>query len=488
MALPWPFRRASSLTGAMTGSVATHTATDGRDFLLNDPDGWEVDQPHLWWTGPAGGDGTGGPWASVLPDSVAGWGKFGTAAIPAVTRCTSLIADTLAGMPWQTFRGREQLPAAAWIEDPQALRWDDRLTGPTSMAGVPDWRLSVFEFRSQMITSLLWHGEAFIYTPVRDSNGQPIPPVWLIHPDDVKIRGGRWWVGRDDDQLERLDASELIAVRGLMRPGKTRGVGVIQSHLHDLKMAGHIRDYADGMLQRGVPAGYLKVTAPDLTEDEASRLRSRWESAHGGTRRRIAVLGATTEFHPLNLDPKALQLIEMRRYSLLEIALMFGVPPYKLGIDDGTSNTYANVESRNIDFVTDTLLSWTRRIETVFEAQLARGTTMRINLDALRRADTKTRYEAHQIGIDGGWLTVDEVRDLEGLPERSQAGLADLSDPRNVAEMVQKVYLGIGRGITPDEARRILRAAGAPLDPGTPPEAIAGAPAQSVWTGNGVAA
>ena len=26
-------------------------ATDGRDILHNDPDGWEISQPWLWWTG-----------------------------------------------------------------------------------------------------------------------------------------------------------------------------------------------------------------------------------------------------------------------------------------------------------------------------------------------------------------------------------------------------------------------------------------------------
>lgn len=36
-----------------------------------------------------------------------------------------------------------------------------------------------------------------------------------------------------------------------------------------------------------------------------------------------------------------------------------------------------------------------------------------MNVDALLRPDTKTRYEAHKIALDAGFLTVDEVRELE---------------------------------------------------------------------------
>ena len=36
--------------------------------------------------------------------------------------------------------------------------------------------------------------------------------------------------------------------------------------------------------------------------------------------------------------------------------------------------------------------------------------------DALLATDTKSRYEAYQLGVLGGWLTVDEIRAKENLP------------------------------------------------------------------------
>src|SRR5262245_39346667 len=142
-------------------------ATDGRDVLLNSPDGWEVDAPWLWWTGPAGGDGTGGPFGAPLSTGdPTGWSN-----LPAVTRCTSIICDTIAGLPWQVFRGEyERLTTPSWIFDPQASRVDGRVVDALN---VIDCRLGSVEFWSQWICAALWFGDGYVYSPRRDASGAP---------------------------------------------------------------------------------------------------------------------------------------------------------------------------------------------------------------------------------------------------------------------------------------------------------------------------
>jgi HK97 family phage portal protein len=135
---------------------------------------------------------------------------------------------------------------------------------------------------------------------------------------------------------------------------------VLHAHFWELAMAGQISAYALEMLRRG-PSGYLKVNAPELTKPKAKTLQDDWEAAHGGYRRRVAVLNATTEFHKLQLDPVALELAKMRDYSTLDIALVFGVPPYMLGLT-AASDTYANVESRMIELAQFTLYPRSRRM------------------------------------------------------------------------------------------------------------------------------
>lgn len=403
---------------ALAAGARLLTATDGRDMLVNTPDGWEIDKPWLWFDGPASGDGGGTVYGNPPPNA-AGYNRY--ACIPAVARCTSIIADTLASMPFKVLRGREVLPVPDWLTDPQAVRIDGRIAAPE----LDDVRFTGPEFWAQHLTSVLWKGEGIVYAPLRTATGQPVPgAMWNLNPDDVAVHHGHYWVdGHGVTDSEQLALEDLIITRGYVRPGKRRGVGVIQNHFADLGLALDARDFAGNMLRRGIPAGYLKVNQPDLTQEAADALKTRWEASHNGRRKRIAVLNAVTEFHELQLDPQAMQLLEMRRYSILDICLMFGVPPSLLGLP-GDSSTYANVESRFIEFVQFCLFMWARRLEEALSAQIARGTSIKVNLDSLRRADTTTRYNAHKTGIDAGFLDVEEVRDMEDLPEAPQSLIA----------------------------------------------------------------
>lgn len=409
----------TTTTGARLGQI--HYATDGREILLNAPDGWEVDAPWLWWDGPDGGDGTGGPWGNPPPGAdLAAPSRYGLT-LPAVTRCTQLLAENVAGMPWKTYRGRDAIDAPAWITDPQAARLDGRRTvGPGASAIAS---LSNVEFWAQAITSYLWWGEAILYTPRKlDASGAPtgdiVAPVYLLHPAKVELEDGRWFV--DDVDVDgapiELDPRELIVVRNLTRPGRDRGLGIIQAHAYDLGFYANVRAYADNTFQRGVPNGYLKSTKPDLDAAQANKLKRSWMAAHGSSRKSIAVLNATTDFTPLELDPQTTQLLDLFRLQAWQVALMFGVPPSKLGITMGQSNTYSNIESEGVAFVTDSLLPIARKFEAAIDTVLPLGTTLKIDFRQLMRGDTTTRYEAYSVGIAAGFLTVDEVRDAEDLP------------------------------------------------------------------------
>ena len=113
------------------------------------------------------------------------------ATLPAVTRCTSIIAT-----PWRgcrgTCKGYDQLPTPDWLTDPQAVRLDGRVVAGDLDAEV---RLSAVEFYTNWVTAALWLGDGYMYVPVRDSAGQPKPPLWQLHPLDVAIRDGRYYVG-----------------------------------------------------------------------------------------------------------------------------------------------------------------------------------------------------------------------------------------------------------------------------------------------------
>lgn len=407
--------------GAVSQSVGSiHTATDGRDVLFNSPDGWEIDQPWLWWTGdtpsnPNAGLTIGNP----IPGSEYFGGYLGYA-LPVVDRCLQLTADKIAGMPWKVYRGRTEIETPPWIIDPQVLSRDGRRL---FVGGRMDVRFSAVEFWSQYLRSLLIEGEGIIYTPrLPDANGEPtgpiVAPLYVLNPRMIEIVNGRYAVRDPDaeDGWEYLDPRELIVTRWITRPGKKRGIGALQAHLYDLLAANNLRKYADNLLQRGVPNGYLKSSKPDLDQTTADKLKDAWMTNHGGVRKSIAVLNATTEFVPITINPQAMQYAEMAKLSDWNICHIFGVPPTKLGISLGTSLQYSTLESANREYVQDGLMNIARRVESAIDAALPAGQSMKVHFAQLLRADTNARYDAYRTGIDAGFLTVDEVRAMEDLP------------------------------------------------------------------------
>lgn len=393
------------------GSVSVRYGTEGRDVIeRNTPDGWEVERPWLWWLTGDGSDYDGmdfGP--PVVGEPWDTWGPiYGVTAIPAVSRCTSIIVDTIAGLPWHLYRGDyERLPTPEWITDPQSTRVDQRVHDPERVREV---RLSRMEFWAQWLTMALWFGDGLVYVPVRDETGQPRPPIFGLSPWAVDIEDDRYFV--DDYEFE---PGSIIHLRGMPPYDNGRGFGVLVRHLADLGLMLTIRGYASRQFRSGVPAGYLKLNAAGVTKDQAEDVRAEWMRAHGRGRRSIAVLSAMTDFNAISIKPIDAQLSDQRAWGIREIAIAFGIPAYMLGVP-GDSATYANVESRMIELARFTHLPWTRRAESALDSEVPRGQGFKLLLDGVMRADTKTRMDAYKVAIDAGILTRNEARAKEDLP------------------------------------------------------------------------
>ncbi|MCG3770628.1 MAG: hypothetical protein JW384_01778 [Nitrosomonadaceae bacterium] len=67
-----------------------------------------------------------------------------------------------------------------------------------------------------------------------------------------------------------------------------------------------------------------------------------------------------------------------------------------------------------------------------------RGQVAKFNFDSLLRTDTLSRYQAHQIAISNGFLTVDEVREMEkreGLDDPENALKDEVSGESDLDEI-----------------------------------------------------
>jgi hypothetical protein len=135
---------------------------------------------------------------------------------------------------------------------------------------------------------------------------------------------------------------------------------------------------------------------------------------HAGRHRPAIVAGGT--YKPISVAPEEAQFLETTKANVATIARFYGVPPEMLAAESGNSLTYANVEQRSLDFLTDGVRPWLVRLERAISTLLPRNQHAKFNPDAIVRVALKDRYDAHATAIAAGFLTINEARELEDLP------------------------------------------------------------------------
>jgi phage portal protein BeeE len=117
------------------------------------------------------------------------------------------------------------------------------------------------------------------------------------------------------------------------------------------------------------------------------------------------------------LTPEELQLVGAQTWVVQQISRLTGIAPSWLSLEI-TSRTYTNSIMERQDWIDLPAAPYISAIEERLSLGdcTPRGQRVRFVLDAFLRSDTLSRYQAYTAGLAGGWLTVPEVRELEGLP------------------------------------------------------------------------
>lgn len=133
------------------------------------------------------------------------------------------------------------------------------------------------------------------------------------------------------------------------------------------------------------------------------------------------ILEGDTDVKPLTISPVDAEMLATRAFSIEEIARFFAVPPVMIGHTSKTTSWPTGVEQQVLMFLKFTLRRRLKRIEMAMEQQLltpverARGLKIRFNLEGLLRADSAGRASFYQSALANGWMTINEVRALEGM-------------------------------------------------------------------------
>lgn len=424
---------------AGTQARARYTRTGPNDLLVNDPDGYPSAYAPITWLGGGGAGPTdwwfgldsGGGATPIGPNGPWPGGAQGQAVI---VRATSLIVGPLSAAPYRVVTDGaigEPLPTPPWLRDPMLLRPDARILESIYPSAL---RLSRSSFWGGFVRAALhWGIGAFLSIP-DETTGQPLAgSLKLVDPRFVSTQraedGSLRWVidgGEGDpavfDRDGYLDLGSvryrLTILRNPLSGVDPEGLslGVFAMSPSAFQLGAQIGSYMAGTFRSGVPAGYLKTETPGFTQEQADELKSKWMTNHGGDRRSIAVLNATTSFVPLTFSPVDAAIGESKRLAIADVAFAFGLDPVTLNVSLANSATYNNVRDAWVNHRDYALSPWTTAVQDCLSALLPGTAGVLVSLDSFAQPSLAERVNTGKTAVDAGLLTVDEWRISEGLP------------------------------------------------------------------------
>jgi HK97 family phage portal protein len=318
-----------------------------------------------------------------------------------------------------------------------------RVIEPTAWMLNPDPSIytSWVEFIRQLFRDYLM-GEAFVWSILYGSDGYPlrfrVVPPHMMH---VEMRDGR--------RLYRMGGpggtdvtDDILHIRYDSTTDSPRGKGPLEVAGGRQVTAGLIEKYTRNVVENGGVTFQSLETDQELNEDEAQDLLNQYVASRQQNFGTPPVFdnGVTLKTHS-SISPKDMAMIEVAQFTEARICVLLGVPPFMMGIMQGSqSMLYANVSQI---YDQHNRLSLRPKIAAVRSALSAWAlpSTQRLefNDDEYSRPDFGGRAEAYAKLIPLGVMSKEEARVAERLtgdtPEPVTDQMLSKPDPEGEVQL-----------------------------------------------------
>ena len=285
----------------------------------------------------------------------------------------------------------------------------------------PFMAFSLQEGLSQIVTSIILRGNAFLYVTAFDKKTFKPATLRVLHPDQVQV----FW---DDNGYRAyrvggkvIPVEQMIHLTGFMLANALKGASIIEYCRNALGIGIALEDVAGQFFNNGIMStGIISIDQP-LTDEQSRSVADMFTSRHAGAGKAFKpiVLGGGAKFSPISLSLEDAQFLQSRQFSEAQMATLLGVPPHLLGIVDRTTSWGTGIEEQGRAFVYYSLRGYYVRLQNLFTQLLPDGVFADFVTDEITRADTKTRYANYALALGSnngiGWMNRNEVRAIEGL-------------------------------------------------------------------------
>jgi len=326
----------------------------------------------------------------------------------AVYACVRILAETIASLPLHTYKYTASGKEKTTSHQLYYLLHDE-----------PNPEMTSFVFRETLMSHLLLWGNAYAQI-IRDGRGKVLT-LYPLLPDRMTVdrtsSGQLYYEYRKDTGYVILRPEDVLHIPGLGFDGLI-GHSPIAMAKNAIGMAIATEEYGAKFFANGAnPGGVLEH--PGVVKDPA-RIRDSWNAVYqgSGNAHRVAVLEEGMKFQPIGIPPEQAQFLETRKFQINEIARIFRIPPHMIG--DLEKSSFSNIEQQSLEFVKYTLDPWVVRWEQAMQRALfspgeKKDYFIKFNVDGLLRGDYQSRMNGYAVGRQNGWMSSNDIRELENL-------------------------------------------------------------------------
>ena len=335
----------------------------------------------------------------------------------AVYSCVRILSEAIAGLPIHLYKYGENGSKVKATDHPLYFLLHDE----------PNPEMTSFVFRETLMTHLLLWGHAYAQI-IRNGKGEVVA-LYPLMPNRMTVdrdADGHLYYEYQTSQDEartmegsrvRLSPHDVLHIPGLGFDGLV-GYSPIAMAKNSIGMAIACEEYGAKFFANGAtPGGILEH--PGVVKDP-ERVRESWNSAFGGSANsnKVAVLEEGMKYTPISISPEQAQFLETRKFQVDEIARIFRIPPHMIG--DLEKSSFSNIEQQSLEFVKYTLDPWVCRWEQSMQRALLtvdekKEYFFKFNVDGLLRGDYQSRMNGYATGRQNGWMSANDIRELENL-------------------------------------------------------------------------
>ncbi|MGE0193898.1 MAG: phage portal protein [Planctomycetota bacterium] len=261
---------------------------------------------------------------------------------------------------------------------------------------------------------------------VRDGTGAPAE-LWPVHSGRVRPElksDGRtlvYHVRGEGNREQPFAPRDMFHLRGM--GSGVEGYSVVRFASETLGLGLAAQRHAAAFFGEGLAKRLVAFTKQTLNADAREALRKRIEGDREKNpvgSRRMPIVDVEVDVKDLGIPPEEAQFLEQREFGVEEVARWFRMQLAKVQYfkrAQGWSSLDALNTDYVVDFLTPQVQTWEEEIaaKLLTEDEVAAGLFVRFVLQGLLRGDVSTRIAYYAAGYRDGWLSQNDIRDLEDM-------------------------------------------------------------------------